>query len=76
MIASLATLVLPTPEKVPVISYKGTDPLQERLFQEYGIEVPVWYWGDPPQRLLRISAQLYNSVEQYRYLAEKLAALL
>ncbi|MFH1298084.1 MAG: hypothetical protein ABIJ04_12605 [Bacteroidota bacterium] len=72
----MATIVLPTPEKIPSTSYKGTDPLQEILFKEYGIEIPVWYWGDPLQRLLRISAQLYNSVEQYRYLGEKLVRVL
>jgi isopenicillin-N epimerase len=74
MVASLATVLLPTPDKIPSSGYKGADPLQTHLFQEYGIEVPVWYWGDPPKRLLRISAQLYNNIEQYRYLGERLSA--
>jgi len=70
MIASMATLDLPTLEEIPLSGYKKTDPLQDLLFRNYRIEVPVWYWGDPPKRLLRISAQLYNSDEQYRYLGE------
>ncbi len=45
------------------------DPLQERLFHEHCIEVPIIPWPAPPKRLLRISAQLYNSLPQYERLA-------
>lgn len=76
MIASMATIRLPLPAEIPSFSYKGSDPLQTLLLHEYGIEVPVWYWGDPVQRLTRISAQLYNDVEQYRYLGEVLLRFL
>jgi isopenicillin-N epimerase len=48
------------------------DPLQERLFAKWRIEVPVIPWPSPPKRLLRISAQLYNSVGDYERLAEGL----
>ena len=38
----------------------------------HGIEVPVWpVFGT--ERFLRVSAQLYNSIEQYVYLADALA---
>ena len=49
------------------------DPLQATLLERHNIEVPVFAWGDPPQRLLRISAQLYNEAEDYERLADALA---
>jgi len=48
------------------------DPLQDTLLAKYGIEVPVIPWLVFPKRLLRISAQLYNSPAQYELLAEAL----
>ena len=38
------------------------------------IEVPVPTWPAPPHRLLRISAQQYNTVDDYAALADALAA--
>jgi isopenicillin-N epimerase len=76
MIASMATLPLPLPEVSTPPDYKNFDPLQERLYRDYGIEIPLWYWDSPPSRLTRISVQLYNSTEQYQYLAEALAEVL
>jgi isopenicillin-N epimerase len=35
-------------------------------------EIPVIPWPAPPKRLIRISAQLYNSLPQYRQLARAL----
>lgn len=49
------------------------DPLQQRLVEKWGIQVPVWSLPSRRQRLLRVSAQLYNTIEQYEYLAEALA---
>jgi isopenicillin-N epimerase len=76
-IGSLASLPLPdasdtTPPKSPLY----LDPLQERLLGEFGIEVPIIPWPAPPKRLLRISAQVYNSLPQYKRLAEALGKLL
>ena len=48
------------------------DPLQARLFDGWGIEVPILRWPAPPRRLVRISAQLYNRAEQYARLADAL----
>jgi isopenicillin-N epimerase len=73
MIGSLASVPLPdmtTPDIARISN--GLDPLRNRLFREHGFEVPVFPWPAPPKRLLRISAQLYNSLPQY----EKLAAVL
>lgn len=47
-------------------------PLQNRLLTKHRIEVPVMPWPAPPKRLLRISAQLYNSLPQYELLAKAL----
>jgi isopenicillin-N epimerase len=70
MLAGMATLPLPPLDITVQLDYKSFDPLQERLFREYNIEVPVWNWSSPPSRLIRIAVQLYNSIEQYRYLVE------
>ncbi|MBA2660772.1 MAG: aminotransferase class V-fold PLP-dependent enzyme [Bradymonadaceae bacterium] len=49
------------------------DPLQDELFLEHGIDVPIVPFPAPPRRLLRVSAQLYNSLAQYDLLADALA---
>ena len=45
------------------------DPLYYRL-AERGIRIPVWSWPSPAGRYFRISAYLYNSIEQYHHLAD------
>jgi isopenicillin-N epimerase len=72
-IGSLASLPLPdsttdAPSKSPLY----LDPLQDWLMENGNIEVPVIPWPAPPKRLIRISAQLYNSLPQYRQLARAL----
>ena len=52
------------------------DPLQDQLLARHGIEVPVIPWPGFPKRLLRISAQLYNSREQWQLLAAALGEAL
>jgi isopenicillin-N epimerase len=70
MIGSLAAVPLPdgTGEKPTTTLY--SDALQQELYEEHRIEVPVIPWPAPPRRLLRISAQIYNREEQYAKLAE------
>ena len=48
------------------------DPLQDRLVNNHHIQVPVWSLPSQGRRLLRISCQAYNSIEQYEYLASAL----
>jgi len=76
MIGSLASLPLPDGSPDPPQSPLYTDPLQDVLLETHGIEVPVIPWPVPPQRLLRISAQLYNSEDDYGRLAVALGRIL
>lgn len=69
MLGSMAALPLPPGLAGPPAPPKGFDPLQERLFSQYRIEVPIFPWPTPDKKLLRISAQLYNRREQYQTLA-------
>ncbi len=75
MLGSMAALPLPDGNADEVPSLYG-DPLQDRLLNEFGIEVPIVPWPGPPRRLIRISAQLYNEERDYEYLASALKTLL
>lgn len=69
MLGSLAALPLPDGAS----EWDGPcDPLQDALLFEHRIEVPLMPWPAPPKRLLRISAQLYNSIDEYERLAAAL----
>jgi isopenicillin-N epimerase len=74
MLGSLASVRLPDGDGAA--GWRRVDPLQQRLFEGWGIEVPVMTWPAPPRRLLRISAQLYNRREHYERLAGALAKAL
>ena len=76
MIGSLASLPLPDGDSGSVNELFPFDRLQDRLLEDYRIEVPVIAWPAPPRRLVRISAQLYNSRPQYSALAEALQEIL
>ena len=54
----------------------GLDAMRDELLREFQIEVPVFPWPAPPQRLLRVSAQLYNSLPDYEKLASAVKVLL
>jgi isopenicillin-N epimerase len=64
MIGSMAVIPL---------SGKDAEALQNTLFQQYKIEVPVVPWQQT--RLVRISAQLYNQWTDYEVLAAALTTL-
>jgi isopenicillin-N epimerase len=73
MLGSMATLPLPA----PFASRPGgirSDPDQAALFHKHRIEVPFLTWGNPPRRWFRISAQAYNSLDDYERLAQALLA--
>jgi isopenicillin-N epimerase len=72
-IGSLVSLPLPdAASSEPSRSPLYLDPLQDELLSRYAIEVPIIPWPQPPRRLVRISAQLYNSLPQFQRLAEAL----
>ncbi|HKO58512.1 MAG TPA: aminotransferase class V-fold PLP-dependent enzyme [Thermoanaerobaculia bacterium] len=60
MLGSMAAIPLPEGD---------AQSLQDELFFEHHIEVPLMPW---PTRLLRVSAQLYNTIEEYERLADAL----
>lgn len=76
MLGAMASVVLPEPATGPG-ALPGTnvmDPLQDRLFHEHGIEVPVFTFAG--RRVLRVSAQRYNALTEYEKLARILPGLL
>lgn len=50
--------------------------MMDELFDKFGIEVQLIPWQEKPRLLLRISAQIYNTLEQYEYLGKVLKGLL
>ncbi|HYG22993.1 MAG TPA: aminotransferase class V-fold PLP-dependent enzyme [Verrucomicrobiae bacterium] len=72
MIGSLASIPLPArfAHEEPVLPV-NEHPLQMRLLEKHGIEVPIMPWTSG-SRLIRVSAQLYNSLPQYERLADAL----
>jgi isopenicillin-N epimerase len=71
LLGSIATI--PLPERFQGRAKKGKiDGEQSRLYDEFGIEVPFLHIGKPARRYLRISAQIYNTLEEYEYLAKAL----
>jgi isopenicillin-N epimerase len=76
LVGSLAALPLPDAGPASAGGDGELDPLQEALYAEHRIEVPVIPWPSPPRRLLRISAQLYNTIDEYARLAAALQRLI
>jgi isopenicillin-N epimerase len=77
MIGSMA--VIPLPDELslyePSSQSREWSVLQDALFERFSIEVPVISWSTPFKQMVRVSAQLYNTPEQYQYLAEALVQL-
>ena len=74
MLGSMAAL--PLPDSQPGQPGGDNDPLHNLLFERYSIEVPVMPWPQSPKRLIRVSAQLYNSEDEYTELGRVLQQIL
>jgi isopenicillin-N epimerase len=74
MLGSLATLPLPDGDGAPTRSPLYQEALQDALFEQDAIEVPIIPWPAPPKRWVRLSAQLYNTPADYARLAAALTA--
>ncbi|MEM8757350.1 MAG: aminotransferase class V-fold PLP-dependent enzyme [Planctomycetota bacterium] len=84
MIGPLAMVPLPevAPDLCARLKARPTtyaDALQDNLLERHGVQVPVWLpcaqLGGRPfdgRRFVRLSAQVYNTIEQYAYLADAL----
>jgi len=73
MLGSMATVELPVSNEHLPIKADDHDPLKLSLRSRHGIEVWLSSWKPSTGRLLRISAQLYNSRDDYHRLADALA---
>ena len=74
MLGSMAAVLLP-PLRVPPQPPSLFDSLQDFLWREHRIEVPVIDWPSPRVRVVRVSAQVYNTAGQFQWLADQLRAL-
>jgi len=76
MIANLVSIPLPDTKSPIPVKFNQLDILQEILFLKFNTELFITYWPKHPNRLFRISPQLYNSLEQYDILSGYLKNLL
>ena len=79
MIGSMAAIALPASSRFPIpedAHFFGHNPLHDALFREHRIEVPVLLDPAGKTRLVRVSAQLYNTRDDYERLAAALLTLL
>lgn len=76
MLAAMASLELPA--AWAATSAKGIlsrDPLAMGLYDKYRIQAMVFAWPAHGRRYLRISAGLYNTDDEYRYLVDSMQSL-
>jgi isopenicillin-N epimerase len=68
LLGSMAAI--PLPERFQKVPRSGKiDREQRALYDRFGIEVPFNRIGRPERRWFRISAQIYNTLYEYEYLA-------
>ncbi len=73
-VGSMVTIPLPDHVETPQSWTGHPHPLQTRLAEQYGIEVPVMKWGS--RMHLRISCHLYNTQAHFHALCQALAEVI
>ena len=77
MVGSMASVPLPDSSRDWVPEPPALDDLwQKELLSRCNIEIPIIPWPERPKRLVRMSAQLYNSLPDYHLLGEGIAELM
>jgi isopenicillin-N epimerase len=71
LLGAMATVMLP--DTFARLDETQQAALQQRLYDEFKIEVPLVYWNG--RAMLRVSCQVYNRVEDYERVAEVVRAL-
>lgn len=71
MIGTMAGLILPE-DPAPGRPCAFEDPIWDALYERHNIQVPVWPLPGVARRVLRVSAHLYNSIEDFEKLASSL----
>jgi isopenicillin-N epimerase len=71
MLGAMATVPLSDAAGHPLPSQRTA--VQEWLWEDQRIEVPVSVWPEWPHLILRVSAQIYNRVDQFERLATALS---
>ncbi len=72
MIGSMVGLALPE-DPAPGRACSFEDPIWDALYERHRIQVPVWPLPGVAGRIMRVSAHLYNTLDDYEKLAEALA---
>jgi len=67
MLGSMAAVELGDDPNPPV-DFVDQHRLNQELFEQFGIEVPVYFFPAAPRVVLRVSAQAYNKPEHYHRL--------
>jgi isopenicillin-N epimerase len=70
MHGSMSAVCLPWVEPPSPPGVLWLDPLQVWLREKRSIEIPMTWTSQPKRRILRLSAHLYNSPEEFDYLVE------
>lgn len=76
MTTAMVAAALPGEATAPLQSAFQPDPLRRALYERYRIQAVVGLWPPHRRRYLRVSAALYNSQDEYRYLGQALEALI
>ncbi len=75
MVSSMSSVEFPWSGDVHLPPPEG-DPLHNLLYDKYRIQVPIISWPVHNTKYIRISAQIYNSKDEFEYLSEVLKSIL